>query len=442
MDNQTQPNSFFDRLNQWIKNSITIKLISVGILILILLIPSSLIESLISEREYFRQEVIGEISSIWGRDQTISGPVLTVPYRAYSRDQDNKVITLIAYAHFLPDELNIDGSIEPEKRYRGIYEAIVYTTELNLSGSFPTVKMHEFASPEDVLWSEAFLAMGITDMRGIKNKVVLQWNDSAITFDPGTISKDVISEGISAALPVQSSDSVSNRFQMELVLNGSSSLNFIPVGKETTVNLLSDWPHPSFSGAFLPKERKISSDHFEAQWEVLHLNRNFPQQWSGAGENVMTAAFGVDLYIPVDQYQKSIRAAKYAILFVGLTFLIFFFMEAIYKKRIHPFQYILVGLALIVFYTVLIALSEHINFNLAYLLAVGSIVSMVTLYARTLFPSWRQAGLIGLVLVLLYAFLFVTLQLQDYALLMGSIGLLFILGLVMYWSRKITWYKT
>ncbi|MGI9542268.1 MAG: cell envelope integrity protein CreD [Cyclobacteriaceae bacterium] len=439
----TQSNSFFDRLNQWIRNSITIKLVSVGILMLILLFPTSMVESLISEREYYRQGVISEISSIWGNDQTITGPILTVPYRTYFRDQNDKLVSQIDYAHFLPDHLEVEGNIDPEKRYRGICEAIVYTTDLNLKGTFPRVEMEEWVSAqEDILWQDAYLALGITDMRGIKNQVSLSWNGQPITFDPGTISKDVVSEGISAATPLQPIDSGGYRFQMDLALNGSSSLNFVPVGKTTNVDIKSNWPHPSFSGAFLPEDRQISSDQFQAQWEVLHLNRNFPQQWSGANENVMSAIFGVDLFIPVDQYQKSTRAAKYAILFIGLTFLIFFFVEAIYKKRIHPFQYILVGLALIVFYTVLIALSEHIAFNLAYLLAGVAIVVMVTLYARTLFPSWRHAGLIGLILVLLYTFLFITLQLQDYALLMGSIGLLLILGLVMYWSRKIEWYQT
>ena len=207
------------------------------------------------------------------------------------------------------------------------------------------------------------------------------------------------------------------------------------------MNLNSDWGDPKFNGAFLPDNHKITEKNFDAHWKVLHLNRNFPQQWHGNQFQVNDAAFGVSLLIPVDHYQKSTRSAKYAIMIIAFTFLVFFFVEVLNKTRIHPIQYFLVGLALIIFYSLLLAISEHLNFNLAYLISSLATISLVVLYAHSIFRKISLSRFTALTLIILYAYVFVILQLQDYALLMGSIGLFVVMAIVMYLSRKIDWYN-
>ena len=435
--------TFFERLNNWVKNSITVKILSIGFLILILLIPAQMVESLIRERQYTREGAIDEVSSKWGYAQTITGPVLTVPYKAFAKDEHGKYIPVTEYAHFLPEKLNIAGTIHPEMRYRGIYEVVVYNSKMNLTGSFsnPSFKDWGVAS-ENVYWKDAFLAIGIPDMRGIENNILLQWNTESIPFNPGVDSKDVIGSGVSAKVPLNISDTAGTfNFSFDVSLNGSKELNFIPVGKETNVQLISPWSTPSFSGAFLPDKRDINKNGFKAKWNVLHLNRNYPQQWRNASYSIGDSFFGVTLLVPVDDYQKTTRSQKYALMIISLTFLLFFFIEVMNKKRIHPIQYLLVGLAMIIFYTLLLSLSEHVNFNFAYMIASFAIITLIIVYCIPIFKNKRLTAFMMLILVTLYGFVFTILQLEDYALLMGSIGLFIVLAIVMYLSRKINWYS-
>ena len=219
------------------------------------------------------------------------------------------------------------------------------------------------------------------------------------------------------------------------------SLNFIPIGKETTVELYSDWHTPSFDGAFLPDSREINDYGFKARWHILHLNRNYPQQWIGSLHKVYDSAFGVSLKLPIDLYQKITRANKYALLFIVLTFTVFFFVEVITKMKIHPIQYLLAGFGLIVFFSLLLALSEHLSFNLSYFISSTAIISLIVFYVYNILHD-KKITLIGIViLLLLYAFLFTILQIADYALLLGNIGLFTALALIMIVSRKVDWYN-
>jgi len=440
--------SFFEKANSWLRNSVTIRLLTIGILILLLLIPVSMVQDLIREREFRNTEAIDEVSSKWGNAQTVTGPVLTIPYNAYTKvyeDEDKfKVIQSREYAHFLPEKLNIIGEVVPEMRYRGIYEVIVYKSDLQLSGSFLNPDFDEWKiDSDDIIWSDALISLGLSDLRGIQDNVEFNWNGSSIEFSPGIETNDVINSGISLKVPLQALDSSSKQleFAMELNFNGSSSLSFVPIGKETNVKVNSLWPNPKFNGAFLPDDRKVDDDGFRATWDVLHLNRPYPQRFKGATKGIEQSAFGVDLIVPVDEYQKSMRSAKYAVMFITLTFLVFFFIQVLNQVRIHPIQYLIVGLALCVFYTLLIALSEHMEFKWSYLISSVSIIIMITLYARSVSRSGTLTRLIGLILVSLYLFIYTIIQLQDYALLMGSIGLFLVVGIVMYLSRKIDWYS-
>lgn len=441
--------TFFERANNWVKKSITIRLITIGILILLLLIPVSMVESLIREREERQSEAITEVSSKWGGQQTITGLVLTVPYKTFSKVYEGeqtdkfKLVESRGYAHFLPEELNINGEIFPEVRYRGIYEVILYNSKLKLTGKFSAPNFEDWKmNNSNIIWEDAFISLGLSDLRSIQENISVKWNNKQYFFDPGVESMDVIQNGISTRIHLNNFDSTktNSEFSLDLNFNGSTSLNFIPLGKLTKVGIKSKWENPSFIGAFLPDEREINSTGYSANWTVLHLNRPYPQKFRGATQGINESAFGVNLIVPVDEYQKSMRSAKYAVIFITLTFLIFFFVQILNGVKIHPIQYIIVGLALCVFYTLLIALSEHIAFKFSYLISSISIISLITLYAKSIFNNKKLTVLIGLILTTLYLFIYSIIQMEDYALLMGSIGLFFVLATIMYLSRKIDWY--
>jgi len=231
-------------------------------------------------------------------------------------------------------------------------------------------------------------------------------------------------------------------FRFEINLNGSDHLYFVPVGKTTSIRMHSPWGHPRFDGAFLPDKRDVTDGGFEADWNVLQLNRNYPQSWKGSAYQTLASAFGCHLILPLDQYQKTMRSAKYAIMFIALTFMIFFFVEILNKRRIHPVQYLLVGLSISIFYVLLLSLGEQIGFNLSYLISSVAIVGLISAYAASIFRHMKLTMILGVCLAGLYVFLFILIQLQDYALLLGSIGLFVAVGLIMYTSRNVDWYST
>lgn len=445
-DQLNQKNSFLDRANNWTRNSVMLRIFTIAILVLLLLIPVSMVQDLIRERERRQNTAIQEVSSKWGNSQTINGIILTIPYMTYVKvhqDKDQfKMVEKKQYAHFLPDDLKISGEILPEIRYRGIYKVIVYQSKLEISGSMPKPSFEDWKIKDsDILWDEASVSLGLSDLRGIQEAVNLQWNGKSYQFDPGVISSDIINEGISTLVNVEDIAEKDIAFNLDLSFNGSTDIKFIPLGKTTSVSLTSPWEHPSFNGAYLPDDRTIGTDGFQANWEVLHLNRAYPQKIKGANSKIYGSAFGVNLIVPIDTYQKSMRSAKYASLFITLTFLIFFFVQILNKVRIHPMQYIIVGLALCIFYILLIALSEHITFKWSYVISSISIISMITLYAQSIAKSIKLTSIIGLILLILYAFIYSILQLQDHALLLGSIGLFIVMAIVMYLSRKIDWFN-
>ena len=430
-----------------LKNNLLLKTLLIGFIALLLLIPTSMIGNLIYERENTQKEAVAEVSSKWGNAQTLTGPILSVPYTRYvkqfsERDSTEKIIQFKEYIHFLPDILKIDGFIQPEKRYRGIYEVVVYNSEINFSGRFNALDFKALdISLNDIQFDKAFVSIGINDLRGIEKQIDMKWNSETILFNPGTVTHDIMQSGINAEINIDLNKESSFDFSFTLYLKGSQALRFVPVGKVTDLQLESEWTNPSFNGVFLPDSRTIDESGFKAHWNILHLNRNFPQVWVGNQYSVKDSDFGVDLLLPVDNYQKSIRTIKYAILFIALTFMVFFFVEIMNKKFIHPVQYILVGFSLIIFFSLLLALSEYMKFNYAFILSAFSTLLLITAYVKAILKSNNLTFLISGILFILYSFIFVIIQLQDYALLIGSIGLFVILAIVMYFSRKIDWYN-
>ncbi|PWV54204.1 cell envelope integrity protein CreD [Chitinophaga sp. S165] len=427
-DSGKQKASFFERYAYGIKAFL------IGVLVLVLLIPTAMIMGLISEREQRQFEAKGEVSGKWGDAQTITGPVLVIPY--YSKPG------VTSNAIFLPDKLTVNGELLPEIRRRGIYEVAVYSSHLQIGGDFSHLDLTSLnIAPESVMLKDAYLALGVNDMRGISNQAGVIWNGQNFYFNPGVAATNLFTNGMQVKVPLTMSDSgiIAGNFSVNLNLKGSGQLFFSPVGKTTAINLSSNWKNPSFDGAFLPNSHNVHDKGFSASWQVSNLNRNFPQSWVGANENLHSADFGVKLFLPVDTYQQSTRAVKYAILIIGLTFLVFYFIELLQRYSVHPLQYILIGVALCVFYTLLIALAEQLNFSLAYLIAGVLTILLVSVYTASVLRSVRMAAGIGAALSLLYGFIYVIIRSEDQALLMGSLGLFIILAIVMYFSRRIKW---
>ena len=451
------------------KNSISFRIIIIGILLLVFMIPVSMIKSIIYERENRSQEVTKDISNQWASSQELRGPVLMVPYDEYRKVSEKngkntveKIEKIRTYAYFLPSKLTINAKIVPEIRYRNIYKAIVYKGDFDISGNFDISDFKKWdIKTKDIKLNKAKIFFGISDTRGIKDQVSLNFNNSKKFFEAGisTTLNKIIKNGIQSNVKA----SWDNSFKFNLKLNGSTKISFAPFGKTTDVSIYSNWNAPNFIGSFLPDKRTITKKDFKATWHVLDLNRGYPQSYKGdemqalnkfeqenygyrgpkiyvVKQTTKQASFGVEFNKMNDYYQKSERSVKYAILFLVLTFLIFFFVEIFNKKRIHPLSYILVGLSLSLFFILLLSISEYLGFNYAYIIASIATIGAITLYAKNIFKSSRFTLMLFGLLGLLYMFIFILLQLEGYALLIGSIVLFIVLSAVMYISRDIDWY--
>ena len=463
------PSSVFERFNRWIEESIMIKLFSIGFLVLLLLLPASWIQDLMYERESRAESVIQEVSSKWSGSQTLAGPILVMPYivkEKVDRGKDGIEITehLEKY-FFLPEKLSITGNITPDVLHRGIFDAVVYTSDLTISSDF---KLPDFEklniAGENVLWKDAYMIFPVTDLRGISDSLSFKVGDQEKVTEPSNnlgVSVKKISRGnpdlyvssenseyaehstsgVIANLDWKTADDFNGKTLVHLSLKGSERLNFVPTGKTTEVKIGGTWNNPSFDGEFLPETREVTDSSFNATWKILHYNRPFSQQWKTSDEKLSGSDFGVKLILPVDQYQKSIRTSKYGQLIIILTFMSLFLVEITRKVRIHPFQYILIGAALIIYYTLLLSFSEQIGYNAAYAVASISTVVLVSLYSMSFLKEKSLVALFSSLLVVFYTFIFVIILQQDFSLIIGSIGLFLIVGALMYFSRKVRWYK-
>jgi len=427
--------------NTWQKSKVIVKGLMIGVLALLLLIPADFVQNLIKEREARQREAITEVSSKWADRQNITGPVLVIPYTKAAKDNNGFPVTIKSFAYFLPDRLNIESTVKPEKRYRGIYEVMLYSSSIKLNGTFTPLALQKLnLGPGDMLWNEAYVCLGITDAKGLKDELQVRWNDSTLSLTPSAVNNAVLKEGFVSPLTINESTASSTiRFSSQVSLNGSEQLLFTPVGKQTTVQMQSTWPDPSFTGNQLPDSSMITKNGFEAKWKSLSHTRSFPQAWKDDSYNLASASFGADLFVPVNSYQKTTRSVKYAILCILLSFTAFFLIETNNKKSVHPVNYALIGFALILFYTLLLSFSEYIGFNEAYAVATTATVGLITWFVKGLLQSMKLSLLLSLVLVLLYSYIFTILQLQDCALLLGSVGLFLTLAVVMYYSRKVQW---
>ncbi|MBB6327349.1 inner membrane protein [Algoriphagus iocasae] len=435
--------SILEKFQDWISRSTSLKLLVIGFIALLLLIPQALITDLIDERQTRLQETENEVTNKWSRAQTVIGPYLALPYHAYREvlsNGESKVVKELKTAYFLPDLLDIKGDLQAESLHRGIFNVVVYRGDLDLKADFSSIALEKLdITAEQVLWDQATFLISVSDLRGIGENPDLKLNNVSLVSEPFT---DTQSNLRGLQFPA-SLDPVSKDFTIsgKIKLKGSKEFHIVPLGKTTSLKLSGNWPNPSFQGDFLPEDRVLNDEGFESTWKVLHFNRPFGQEFINTLPNFLESSFGLSLKMPVDQYQQSIRTSKYAILIIVLSFLALFLMETFTKRRIHPLQYTLVGFALVLYYTLLIALSEQFGFSLAYLISSFATVGLLAFYSKSLFYQFKTTAIFTGILSAFYLFIFVIIKQQDYALLIGSIGLFVALALTMFISRKIDWYK-
>ena len=477
-----------------------VKLMTVTSLMIVLLIPLGMLSSLVTERKGERDKALYNIQESWSGSQRIIGPVLVVPYRLRTLVKSqvkelvaiapqnevapvpsaakaqtpaaadaatnaapppvvNAVIVKPRYqevlkdvttevfsdhiATFLPQKLEIDGTIATEKRYRGIYEALTYSAALKLSSSF-TVDVAKLAANPNITFGVAYVSVGVSDVRGISNAPIATFDAGKYASEPGN-PLPILGSGVH--IPLLGFDPKvggEHSFALPLTVQGMGELQFSPLGKDTRVALRSDWPHPSFLGRFLPTKRTIAESGFDAIWQTswyaTNIHDEFEKRVDSSDPLNAFQDFGVSLIQPVDVYQKTERVTKYGVLFVLLTFVAFVLYELLRQLRIHPLQYGLVGAAQAIFYLLLIALSEHIAFGVAYAAATIACVSVIGFYLSYVLQRWQRGVGFAAALAALYASLYGMLQSEDNALLIGSLLLFTALTAVMTLTRKLNWY--
>jgi inner membrane protein len=438
-------------LVDWLRESVIIKMGLIAFLTLVLLLPSVLIQDLIKERQNRQEEVIKEVSDKWAGSQLLQGPVMILAYRKMieQKDKDGKSIftASTSYFYLLPEALNIDAQAQPRSLHRGIFDAVVYETTVKTQGRFRTPDFKKSGlDPADIYWQNVRIVIGLSDLKGLRNNPEIKLGDSTFSVQPDFASTNLFKHNLLVQADLSARKNVNLNFSFDLHLRGSSELNFMHLGKNTSVKVSGSWKTPSFTGRYLPEERNVSSSDFKANWTMPYFNRPFPQQWSDAqvvftDKLVQEASFGVKFIQPVDQYQKTMRSAKYAILIVVLTFISLLFTEIINKRSIHMFQYVLIGAAIIIYYSLLLSFTEQVGFNAAYIIASAATTLLISSFIASVMKNRKVAAIFAAILAVFYSFIFVIIQLQDLALLVGSIGLFVTVALLMYFSGKIDWEK-
>lgn len=419
---------------------ITLKIFGIALLALLMLIPLAQVNDLVAEREGRSLEATRQIAARWGGEQLVGGPVLVLPQRC-TRASAERTVVVEESDLLLPDRLVVSATLAPELRSYGIYDSVVYAATMRVEGRFAAADYallaREGCAP---LWARASLRVPIADVHGIRRASALRVGGQELAFGPD----DAGVAGV-AAIGVQlGSDTVPAGdlpFAFELVLAGSERFAVLPLARSTEAHVDGAWPDPGFDGAFVPAERRIDARGFAAAWQVLDLNRRIAQHWtSNENAGIAGSAFGVSLVRPANAYQQNVRAGKYGVLFVALTFVAFFLFEVLRGLRVHPVQYLLVGLALCTFYVVLLALSEQVGFGAAYAIAALATAGLVGVYAASVLATRRAGVLLGGVLALVYALLYGLVRSEDYAMLMGSIALFATVAALMLLTRHVDWY--
>jgi inner membrane protein len=463
-NNATQPNNWrATNPEPNTSNKILIKGAITGALILLMLIPTVFVDNLVKERQQRQQDVVKEVKQGWATEQTVYGPYLYIPYVAKEKDKDNKEVIINKHFYALPQDLNITTNIAPEERKRSIYKVLLYKSDIKSEGKF-NIKIPADIDVNSLQLSNAKICFGVTDLKGIEEKLNVTFNGKQYDLSAGLPTKNIetVTENTNTGEEVARTENQTKQieliglssnidltitdfekpltFNTQLKLKGSEQLHFIPLSANSSYTIASTWANPKFDGSNLPNARDVNDSGFVAKWNFNSANLPFTTIVKDFNFSKFNYAFGVSMLQPTDQYSKTNRSIKYAILFIGLTFALFFIIELMQKKPVHPVQYVLIGIALVIFFTLLLSISEFLMFDAAYCIAAAATVLLITFYAKAHFKSVKTASVFGLFLSCLYTFIFVLIRLEDAALLFGSIGLFVILAFTMFGSRKINWY--
>lgn len=416
-------------------------------LTVLLLLPLAYFSDLVDERALLYREAIHNIAERWGGSQTISGPALIIPYVSrdyYEYGEGGKGGRGTRYLAVLPKRVSFAAKLASQTRYKGIYRYVVYTTPVEIEGSYELPEDGPIADSRNLfLWDQAYFSVGVSDLKAIGSMGELQWNGAeAASFAPGAESADLLGPGFHARAPLRP-DQREYAFSMQLSLNGSGGIYFTPVGESSAISISGDWPAPNFDGAILAGKREITAEGFTAEWHVPHISRDYPQSggleaYMQDGESVIGAfTAGVSLHESVPLYRQITRSVKYGALFIGLTFAALLGFELLSRSRLHLVQYGLVGVAMCLFYLVLLSLAEHIAFWQAFGLASAACVFMNGLYIAAAFRSKGKGLLIALLLSLLYGVLYALLQTEEYAILLGTALVVGVVCVLMYLTRNL-----
>ncbi len=430
-----------------VSRSASVKAVIVAILTLALLIPVQMIKGVVFDRRNNESVAIADIQNSWGREQTISGPVLKLPYRV-----ENATVYGLSYAdekvvYLLARELRAHADVATEERYRGMHKLPVFKAAVRASVRFDFELLDSLGvTDEQLLWSDAEIYLGISDPMAISKIPMLVADGAEVEFTASTEGVSGVPSELRAPLDRLLAGPPPGReleFTFIVNLNGSGSLSFLPLADSATVTMSGNWTSPSFTGRQLPADREIRDDGFDASWSATRIGRNLPSAWIERNDQPQTVgqgAFGARFIQPVGLYPVIERATKYAVLIIGLTFVAWFLMEVVGNLRLHPLQYLQVGFANTLFYLLLLSLSEHVGFDLAYVMSMLASTALIAGYSAAILGSRSRAGMTAGVLLVLYAFLYLTLKAENVALLAGSVGLWVVLAVVMYVTRGIDWY--
>lgn len=465
-----------------IGSSIFAKLSTIVVLILLLLIPLFWVKDLIEERKNRHSEVSSEIAFKWAGQQVISGPIIAIPYQVVKEivTTDKNIIStkntyITQYVYLMPKSLDINSMISPESLKRGIYKSVVYNAQLDLKGSFDAIDFNKIdLNGQELEWKNAKILIGLSDLKGLGASPSLVFNQKKIEFEPNMTALNPFENNMIAAIDLSQTKTTLGDFQIKLNVRGSQSINFLPLAKQTKIHTQGNWANPSFNGAVLADDRNITGNNFEATWNIPSFNRKFSQQWVGEAEklyeiknnyeinNAVSEGYSstaeptattessiatekdmiqINFLEEVNNYQKTTRVTKYGILIIILTFAALFFTEIIKKQRIHLIQYLLIGFAMVLFYSLLLSISEHLGFNIAYLLAAIATIFLIASFIKSITKDSKSAFIFSGILAVFYSFIFILMQLRDYSLIVGTVGIFIILAILMRVSTKINWYQ-
>lgn len=420
--------------------SLVQKLFTLGLLALVLAFAVLRVEWKVQERQATRDGTVMSIAEQYAREQQLAGPIIWVkcsePRTLIQNDDKGEphARTTIqdCSRSIRPTQLTGRGNLDVSERYRGIYKARIYLASLKAHARLPGFQPQSGQRVE-----EAHLVFGVSDPRGLKHIALTDGQGKPVAARPG-VPGGPFAQGFHVPL---NPAILEHGMELDMVLElaGSGRLDWAPLAESNDFTLHSAWPHPSFAGQFLPESREIAATGFTARWRVNDFatgGRILPDKQQGGR---LTTTLGVSLIDPVDAYTQTDRAVRYGFLFVGLTLGGFFLFELLKRRAVHPLQYLLIGFAVVLFFLLLLALSEHIPFALAYLAAAGACVALIGAYGRTLLGSWKGAAGLGAGYALMYLGLYQLLASEDYALLMGAWLIFGLLALTMYLTRPLDW---